>query len=105
MILLNPPRAEHFSKYFKKKKTSDNEDEEYVFDWDALREAARSFLDSIILELCFPRAPYPQTVLYQILRDAIDESPKEAKFFPQSLWNAAGDYSVCRYSDLEQNPC
>jgi hypothetical protein len=41
-----------------------------VFDWEAIREACRSFLDSI------------------------EESPKDAKRFPQTLWSAIGDLSV-----------
>ncbi|KAJ6500171.1 hypothetical protein C8R47DRAFT_1211730 [Mycena vitilis] len=84
----------HYAPYFKLK-TNDDPDavDEYVFDWSALKEAGKSFIDSIILELCFPRAPYPMTVLYEILSDAVDESPKEAKRFPQALWDAVGDLS------------
>jgi hypothetical protein len=70
-----------------------------IFDWAALREACLSFLDSIIIELCFPRAPYPKAILYQILRDAVHESPKEAKRFPQALWDAVGDLSA-RFTPL-----
>jgi hypothetical protein len=51
-------------------------------------------MDSIIIELSFPEAPYPKRVLYQILHDAVDESPREARRFPQELWNAVGDLSV-----------
>lgn len=70
-----------------------------MFDRDALKFACRSFLDSIIIELSFPEAPYPKRILYQILHEAVDESPREAKRFPQELWNAVGDLSV-RGSDL-----
>ncbi|KAF7361625.1 hypothetical protein MVEN_00505800 [Mycena venus] len=86
----------HYAPYFKIKRNEDEPDgpvDEYVFDWNALKAAGKSFLDSIILELCFPRAPYPMTVLYEILHDAVDESPKEAKPFPQALWDAVGDLS------------
>lgn len=47
-----------------------------------------------MIELCFPRAPYPRAILYQILHDAVEESPKEALRFPQALWDAVGDLSV-----------
>ncbi|KAG6885905.1 hypothetical protein C0993_007923 [Termitomyces sp. T159_Od127] len=67
---------------------------EMMFDWQELREACLSFLDTIIIELCFPKPPYPKDILYQILRDAIAESPKEGKRFPQELWDAVGDLSV-----------
>jgi hypothetical protein len=70
------------------------DDCEVIFDWAGLRDACKSFLDSIIIELCFPRAPYPKQILYQILHDAVEESPKEAKRFPQTLWDAVGDLSV-----------
>jgi hypothetical protein len=87
----------HYAPYFKIKINDEDPDgpvDEYVFDWSALKAAGKSFIDSIILELAFPRAPYPMTVLYQILREAVDESPKEAKRFPQALWDAVGDLSV-----------
>jgi hypothetical protein len=84
----------HYSRYFKSAEGSDPGEHEIIFDWAALREACISFLDSIIIELCFPRAPYPKTVLYQILREAVDESPKEAKRFPQALWDAVSDLSA-----------
>lgn len=67
------------------------------FDWAELKDACKSFLDSIIVELCFPRAPYPKRILYHILHDAVDESPREAKRFPQSMWDAVGDLSVSLY--------
>jgi hypothetical protein len=84
----------HYARYFKQREGSDPGEAEIIFDWAELREACVSFLDSIIIELCFPRAPYPQAVLYQVLRDAVEESPKEAKRFPQALWDAVGDLSV-----------
>ncbi|KAG6813367.1 hypothetical protein H0H92_011633 [Tricholoma furcatifolium] len=87
--------APHYARYFKVAPDQSNEPEpDMMFDWQELREACVSFLDSIIIELCFPCAPYPKEVLYQILRDAVDESPKEAKRFPQALWDAVGDLSV-----------
>ena len=81
----------HYVRYFKK---ADGPDDEIVFDWAGLRDACKSFLDSIIIELCFPRAPYSRQILFQILHDAIEESPKEANRFPQMLWDAVGDLSV-----------
>ena len=67
------------------------------FDWAGLKDACKSFLDSIIIELCFPRAPYPKQILFHILHDAVHESPREAKRFPQSMWDAVGDLSVSLY--------
>jgi hypothetical protein len=74
-------------------------DSEMVFQWDKLKDACRSFVDSIVIELCFPRAPYPRFVLFQLLRDAIAESPKDAERISQELSNAIGDLSV-RFSLL-----
>jgi hypothetical protein len=77
---------------------SDPSEADIIFDWEAVREACRSFLDSIVIELCFPGASYPKHTLYQILHDSIEESPKDAKRFPQTLWNAVGDLSVNSFS-------
>ncbi|KAK7035444.1 hypothetical protein VNI00_011737 [Paramarasmius palmivorus] len=82
----------HYARYFKEKEGESGE-KETIFDWQEVREACRSFLDSIVVELCFPRAPYPKAILYQILHDAVDEAPKEARRFPQALWDAVGDLS------------
>ncbi|KAG6866749.1 hypothetical protein C0991_011408 [Blastosporella zonata] len=88
-----PDKSDETDKNNNNKNTQDAE-LEIVFDWQELREACVSFLDTIIIELCFPRAPYPKDVLYQVLRDAVKESPREAKRFPQKLWDAVGDLSV-----------
>ncbi len=82
----------HYARYFKEKEGASLE-----FDRAGLRDACRSFLDSIIIELCFPEGPYPKAILYQILHDAVEEAPKEAKRFPQSMWDSVGDLSVCRH--------
>lgn len=86
----------HYARYFKKTESieTDSKEHQFVFDWTGLREACVSFLDSIIIELCFPRAPYPKMILFQVLRDAVDESPKEATRFPQILWDVIGDLSI-----------
>ena len=67
------------------------------FDWVGLKDACKSFLDSIIIELCFPGPPYPKRILFHVLHDAVDESPREAKRFPQAMWDAVGDLSVSLY--------
>jgi hypothetical protein len=79
------------------------DDPEIIFDHSELREAALSFIDSIIIELCFPRAPYPKFVLYQILHDAAEESPRETKRFTQLMWDAVGDLSVSVEGVLHRN--
>ncbi|KAL0578301.1 hypothetical protein V5O48_003712, partial [Marasmius crinis-equi] len=84
----------HYAAYFKEITNQDGT-KEISFDWPKAREACRSFLDCIIIELCFPRAPYPKAILYSILRDAVEEAPKEARRFPQALWDAVGDLAFC----------
>ena len=76
-----------------------------VFDPNGLRNAGKSFMDSIIIELCFPRSPYPRHILYDILHEAVDESRKEAKRFSQPIWDAVGDLSVsiCEIADKYAN--
>ncbi|KAF9010573.1 hypothetical protein BDQ17DRAFT_1346459 [Cyathus striatus] len=85
----------HYANFFKKKEGENPNELEYVFDWgNKLRDATLSFLDSIVLELCFPHETYPKDVLYLLLRDAVEESPRESKRFTQTLWDAIGDLSV-----------
>ncbi|KIO10195.1 hypothetical protein M404DRAFT_21860 [Pisolithus tinctorius Marx 270] len=84
----------HYSRYFKIVENVPVGEPEIAFDWGGLKDVCKSFLDSIIIELCFPRAPYPKRILLQILHDAVDESPREAKRFPQKMWDAVGDLSV-----------
>ncbi|TFK44345.1 hypothetical protein BDQ12DRAFT_672818 [Crucibulum laeve] len=87
--------APHYASYFKQTEGTDPSEPEIVFDWgNKLRQATLSFLDSIIIELCFPHETYPKAILYQLLHDAVDESPTDAKRFPQALWDAVGDLSV-----------
>ncbi len=92
LFTLSELHLAHYSRYFKIQNNTNSE--EVVFDHAELREACKSFLDSIIIELCFPKAPYPKAILYRILHDAVEEAPKEAKRFPQTMWNAVGDLSV-----------
>ena len=49
-----------------------------VFDLDdkKVRAITSSFLDSIIIELLFPESKFPEAVLYQLLQDVLQESPK-----------------------------
>ncbi|KAI6121718.1 hypothetical protein F5141DRAFT_1091865 [Pisolithus sp. B1] len=84
----------HYSRYFKIVENVPAGQPEIAFDWGGLKEVCKSFMDSIIIELCFPRAPYPKRILLQVLRDAVDESPREARRFPQKMWDAVGDLSV-----------
>ncbi|TFY60551.1 hypothetical protein EVJ58_g5078 [Rhodofomes roseus] len=87
--------APHYSQYFKKIDggTSD-EPGSFIFDWTELKSVHKSFIDSIIVELCLPQSPIPRQILLQILHEAIIESPREAKKFPQAVWDAMGDLSV-----------
>lgn len=104
----------HYARYFKQQESNDPVDEsEIIFDHNELRDAALSFIDSIIIELCFPQAPYPKFVLYQILHDAAEESPKDTKRFSQLMWDAVGDLSVSftrrwlrsTFSDTKEGMC
>ncbi|KAG7098800.1 hypothetical protein E1B28_000705 [Marasmius oreades] len=94
----------HYAPYFKET-IADNGTKKVFFDWLKAREACRSFLDCIIIELCFPNGTYPQNVLYAILHEAVKEAPKEARRFPQALWDAVGDLAVCvQLRDLIETP-
>ncbi|EIN11716.1 hypothetical protein PUNSTDRAFT_141986 [Punctularia strigosozonata HHB-11173 SS5] len=84
----------HYQQYFNKVDHGNSEEQDVSFDWGGLKGAYKSFLDSIILELCLPNSSMPRRILLQILGEAASESPKEAKRFPQALWDAVGDLSV-----------
>ncbi|KIM69786.1 hypothetical protein SCLCIDRAFT_1208320 [Scleroderma citrinum Foug A] len=84
----------HYSHYFETAESTKQGELGVVFDWSGLKDACKSFMDSIIIELCFPGAPYPKRILFQVLHDAVDECPREAKRFPQKMWDAVGDLSV-----------
>lgn len=72
----------------------DSDGPEYTFSWEHLKNVHKSFLDSIVVELCLPASVYPKQILIHILSEAIDETPRDAKQFPQELWDAMGDLSV-----------
>ncbi|KAL4073921.1 hypothetical protein J3A83DRAFT_4506711 [Scleroderma citrinum] len=95
----------HYSRYFRVMENSKPGEPEMTFDWSGLKDACKSFLDSIIIELCFPKAPYPKRILFQVLHDAVEESPREAKRFPQKMWDAVGDLSVAlELQELLESP-
>ncbi|KAF8502264.1 hypothetical protein F5888DRAFT_1800741 [Russula emetica] len=86
--------ADPFRMYFKKYEESDPNNPEYMFDWTALRDAYKSYVGSIVIELCLPNSKYPKYILARILEDATKEAPRETKRVPQALFDALGDLSV-----------
>jgi hypothetical protein len=80
--------------YFKKYEESDPNNPEYMFNWTALRGAYKSYVDSIVIELCLPNSRYPKYILARILEDATEEAPRERRRFPQALFDALGDLAV-----------
>jgi hypothetical protein len=92
--VLRAGTAAHYAKYFKPIVGRDSADGEVQFEWLQLRDAYKSFLDSIIIELCLPDSSTPPRILLQILNEAVEEAPREAKRFPQAMWDAVGDLSV-----------
>lgn len=92
------PLPEHFKIYFKKYEENDPNNPEYIFDWSALREAYKSYVDSIVIEICLPNSQYPKYILTRMLEDATQEAPRETKRFPQALFDALGDLAVNIYA-------
>lgn len=86
----------HWKRYFKTNNYKQPGDDlpEFVFDWTFLKDVHKSFLDSIVVELGLPNSPIPKQILLSILNEAIDETPRDAKQFPQALWDAMGDLAV-----------
>ena len=77
--------TEHYAQYFKTTVDPETKEEEYEFDWGALKAVHKSFLDSIIVELCLPSSPIPKLILYQLLGRSMEESPKDRKNFSQAV--------------------
>ena len=85
----------HFARYFTRNPNYEKGGPEFVFNWSQLKTLQKSFLDSIVVELCLPNSRFPDNILHLLLRDAIDEASKqERRVFPQALWDAIGDLSV-----------
>jgi hypothetical protein len=59
-----------------------------------VRNVTRSFVDCIVIELVLPNSKFPEAVLYQVLQDALQESPNQARRFTAPLFEALGDLSV-----------
>jgi hypothetical protein len=93
----------HYQKYFRDATGGDPDAPDYQFDFTYLKDVYKSFLDSIIVELCLPQTAVPKRILFQILHEAVDEAPREAKRFPQTVWDAAGDLGVCASSPFQWN--
>lgn len=86
------PYLAHYADYFKQ--TDGVDEPEFSVDWSVLKSMHRSFLDSIIIELCLPNSQYTKPIIFQVLHEAVEEAHREAKRFPQALWDAVGDFSV-----------
>ncbi|KAI0051869.1 hypothetical protein FA95DRAFT_1602357 [Auriscalpium vulgare] len=94
-------KSDYHSQYFRK----DEEDNVVTFDWNSLRASYKSFVDSIVIELCLPHSQFPKYVLTSMLQEAIEEVPSEAKRFPQALWDALGDLSMAvRLQEILERP-
>ncbi|KAJ8696378.1 hypothetical protein PTI98_006252 [Pleurotus ostreatus] len=93
---VTPPYVHYFKHKKEKEGSTDPDDDMIVFDWAGLKikDACKSFIDSIVIELCFPEGPYPTGVLFQLLHDAVEEAPHHAKRFPQALWDSVGDLAI-----------
>jgi hypothetical protein len=89
--------------YFKEYEESDPDNPEYMFDWTALREGYKSYIDSIVIELCLPNSQYPKYILARILEDATQEAPREKRRFPQALFDALGDLAVSAHALPQQS--
>ena len=70
------------------------DDAEVGFEFGNLKKMYKSFVDSIVIELCLPESAMPKFILTAILQEALEESPSEGRRFPQALWDALGDFSV-----------
>ncbi|KLO05605.1 hypothetical protein SCHPADRAFT_719873 [Schizopora paradoxa] len=54
----------------------------------------KSFLDSTIMELCFPKSHYTPSTLYRCIAYLEEEKSKHLSECSQEMWNAIGDLSI-----------
>ncbi|RXW24981.1 hypothetical protein EST38_g912 [Candolleomyces aberdarensis] len=88
----------HYSGYFKGRPTEYNKQGQvpeigFGLDDKNVRTVTRSFVDCIVMELVLPNSRFPEAVLYQVLQDALQESPNQARRFTAPLYEALGDLS------------
>ena len=81
---------EHYSSYFKKSGT----DGILEFDSNALKNLYKSYIDSIVVEFTLPSSRYPVHVLVALLRNCLEEAPKDADRITQAMFDAMGDLCV-----------
>ena len=87
----------HYAPYFVRRNTVNSGEMEFDYHGNnprKIREAHRSFIDAILLELVLPDSKYPPYVLMALLHNAVEECRKEERRFSQTLWDAVGDFSV-----------
>lgn len=85
----------YFSKYFVRNFDFEKEGPEFVFNCAQLKALEKSFLDSIVVELCLPGSQFPDYILCSLLHDAANEQKtKHLGVLSQPLCDAIGDLSV-----------
>ncbi|THH29850.1 hypothetical protein EUX98_g4322 [Antrodiella citrinella] len=83
----------HYAQYFRPSTNPETSEPVVGFEFASMKLLHKSFLDSIIIELCLPNPSYPRHILYMLLQEAMEESPRDLKRFHQLLWDAVGDLS------------
>ncbi|KZV80369.1 hypothetical protein EXIGLDRAFT_705504 [Exidia glandulosa HHB12029] len=71
-----------------------NKDGTVHFNPDHIRDAHKSLLTTIMLELALTDSTYPLNVLMSCLGDSVADAPKGKHRISQSLWDAVGDLSI-----------
>ncbi|EJD52421.1 hypothetical protein AURDEDRAFT_181024 [Auricularia subglabra TFB-10046 SS5] len=81
--------SEYYNKYF-----TITDDNQVQFNSEHIREAHKSLLTTIMLELALTNSSYPLNILMSSLGDVIADAPKGKHRIGQGLWDAIGDLSV-----------
>ncbi|EJD03112.1 uncharacterized protein FOMMEDRAFT_156484 [Fomitiporia mediterranea MF3/22] len=98
-IVQNTP---HYSPYFK---SSNDTQGCHEFERSEIRRMYTSFLDSAIIELCFPGSKFSPQALYFCLNATQEENPRILRRCPQLMWDAVGDLAeAVRLMDLMETP-
>ena len=84
----------HYAQFFYTSVDSDGDDPVIKFDLSNLRPMYKSFMDSIIVELCLPNSEFSAQALINCLHTIQIESFKDTKRCPQAMWDAIAVLSV-----------
>lgn len=88
------PSIAYYANFFSRAADADENDPKVAFEATQVRPVYKSFMDSIVMELCLPDSEFSVNALIYCLHMVQEESPRETKRCPQAMWDAISALSV-----------